>query len=128
MMTAEDSSAEMDLASARELVRSAIWPKVRDAFRASGKFAVYPPGDVRRLEYLDATTRAEIAAWVDGVKHIEEWSRVVMGKEVRALKAAHPGVYPEVLKFAPYFAGRTGDPTLRILKLKFPEAYKLCYC
>ena len=48
------------------------------------------------------------------------------GPTVRRLKADHPGVYPDVLRYAAYFAGRK-DVRRQLMKLKFPEAYELCY-
>ena len=115
----------MTMDEARELVKSPIWPQVRDVYLASGDFAVYPKGDPRRVEYLDAETRARIDLWLEALKHVEEWRTVVDGARVRELKAAYPGVYPEVMRYALYFAGRS-DPLPMLLKLKFPEAYELC--
>lgn len=116
----------MDLNDARALVASAFWPKVRDAFLATGAFEVYPKDDPRRLAYLDDGVRAEIDRWLEGVAHLDEWRKVVDGPAVRRLKADHPGVYPDVLRYAAYFAGRK-DVRRQLMKLKFPEAYELCY-
>ena len=115
----------MTMDEARELVKSPIWAKVRDAYLSSGTFVVYPRGDFRRLEYLDAETRRQIDLWLDALKHVAAWRTVVDGAQVRELKAAYPGVYPDVLRYALYFAGKA-DPLPTLLKLKFPEAYELC--
>ena len=48
----------MTMDEARNLVKSPIWAKVRDAYLATGSFTVYPKGDFRRIEYLDAKTRS----------------------------------------------------------------------
>ena len=121
---------------ARELIGSPIWPKVRDQFLATGEFAVYPKGDVRRLEYLDESVRREIALWQDGLRNASAWRTVVDGAKVRELKAKYPGVYPEAMRYYVYFehdlANATGDgfpetALRRLLKMKFPEAYALCY-
>lgn len=114
----------MDLDEARELVNGPLWPKVRDRFLATGEFAVYPQGDLRRVEYLDAETRSAIDRWMKGVLLLDDWRKVVDGKEVRRLKEAYPGVYPDLLRYAAYFAGGR-NPLEVLLKLKFPEAYKL---
>jgi len=114
----------MNLDEARELVNGPLWPKVRDRFLATGEFAVYPRGDLRRVEYLDEETRAAVDRWMQGVIRLDEWRRVVDGKEVRRLKGEYPGVYPEVLRYGAYFAGKK-NPLEVLLKLKFPEAYKL---
>ena len=124
----------MDLNEARALVNDErLWPKVRDAFLATGEFKVYPKGDLRRIELLDAETRATIDLWLEGLKRADEWKKVLDGEGVRKLKSDYPGVYPEVFRFGPYFArfekkGIKDNPeALRLLlKLKFPEAYELC--
>jgi len=114
----------MNLDEARELVNGPLWPKVRDKFLATGEFVVYPKGDLRRFEYLDGELCAEIDRWMEGVLHLGVWRRVLDGKEVRRLKNEFPGVYPEILRYEAYFAGKK-NPREVLLKLKFPEAYKL---
>lgn len=116
----------MDLNEARALVASPFWPKVRDDFLATGTFAVCPKDDPRRLAYLDESVRREIDCWLEGIARIDEWRKVVDGPTVRRLKADYPGVYPDVLRYAAYFAGRK-DVRRQLMKLKFPEAYELCY-
>jgi len=122
----------MTLTEARELVASPLWPKVRDLFRATGTFNVYPRGDVRRIEYLAPETRAAIDLWKKALCAVHGWRTIVDGAKVRALRAEYPGVYPEVLRYAAYFPKAPETPeaeaafTLKLLKLKFPEAYALC--
>lgn len=115
----------MTLDEARELVNGPLWPKVRDAFIAYGKFEIYPKGDLRRLDYLDREMREQIAAWQQAIPKIAEWRKVIDGAAVRQLKAENPGVYPEILRYALYLEGRE-DATRTLLKIKFPEAYALC--
>jgi len=117
----------MSLDEARKIVSSPLWPKVRDRFLATGEFVVYPPGDLRRVEFLDDETRRQLDLWMQGVIHVDEWRLVVDGKEVRRLKAEFPGVYPEIFRYAEYFKNRR-NPLEILLKLKFPEAYKICCC
>ena len=126
----------MDLNEARDLVNDErLWPKVRDAFLRTGEFKVYPKGDLRRIELLDAETRQAIDLWAEGLGKAAEWRLVLDGAKVRELKAAYPGVYPDVFRYLPYFA-RFDTKTVRdnpealklLLKLKFPEAYELCCC
>jgi len=114
----------MNLDEARELVNGALWPAVRERFLATGEFDVYSKGDLRRVEYLDDDLRAEIERWLEGVVHLEEWRKVVDGKEVRRLKEEYPGVYPEALRYGAYFVGKK-NPLEVLLKLKFPEAWKV---
>lgn len=116
----------MTIDEARELISSPIWPKVRENFLTTGEFCVYPSGDGRRLEYVDADTRAKIDLWLEGIEKAEEWKKVVDGESVRALKAKYPGVYPEVFRYSAYFAGKK-DKLQILLKMKFPEVYQLCY-
>ena len=117
---------DMTLDEARELVNGPLWPKVRDEFLATGTFAVYGKGDLRRLGYLEPSVRAEIELWLKAIPQLDSWRTVIDGKAVRQLKADYPGVYPEALRYQPYFAGAK-DVTRTLLKIKFPEAYRLCY-
>lgn len=123
----------MDLNEARELVKSPLWPKVRDSFLETGTLEVYPAGDLRRLAYLDQETRDRIELWKTALGSLADWRKVVSGTEVRALKAQFPGVYPEALRYEMYFR-KFGDlkkdfpeeAVKLLLKLQFPEAYELC--
>lgn len=124
----------MDLNEARELLKSPLWPKVRDEFLASGSFEVIPPGDLRRLKYLDAATRDAIESWKTALASLAEWRTVVDGAKVRELKAAYPGAYPEAFRYEMYFKKFGNlkrdfpeEAVKLLLKLKFPEAYELCY-
>lgn len=126
----------MTLEEARELVGSPIWDKVRDLYLASGTFTVHPEGDLRRLDYLDQGVRDEITLWQRGLREAEGWKTVVDGARVRELKAEFPGVYPEAMRYTAYFnkflAGAADGEfpaaaTKLLLKLKFPEAYELCF-
>ena len=123
----------MDLNEARELLKSPIWPKVRDNFLATGTFGVYPRNDLRRLAYLDASVREEIETWKQALAVCASWRRVVEGGQVRELKARFPGAYPEALRYEMYFkkfgdlsADFPEEAVRLLLKLKFPEAYALC--
>lgn len=116
----------MTLEEARELLGNRIWPRVRDRFLETGEFAVYPKGDLRRLDYLDAETRRRIALWQEAISKVDEWRTVVDGAKVRELREAYPGIYPEIFRYAAYFADGK-DVMMKLLKFKFPEAYELCY-
>lgn len=126
----------MTIGEARELIGSPVWPKVRDQFLATGEFMVYPKGDLRRLEYLDESVRRAIALWQEGLRNAAAWRTIVDGAKVRELKAKFPGVYPEVLRLAAYFERDLRDASgdafpevalRRLLRMKFPEAYELCF-
>ena len=125
----------MDLNEARALVEDErLWPLVRERFLKTGAFKVYPKGDLRRLELLDDETRAEIDRWAEGLERAEDWKKVLDGKQVKAIMAEYPGVYPDVFRYLPYFA-RFGTKDVKgnpealklLLKLKFPEAYGICF-
>ena len=125
----------MTVDEARDLIDSPIWPKVRDRFLETGEFCVYPIGDFRRLEYLDEAVRARIASWQEGLRLAPAWRKVVDGATVRELKAKYPDVYPEAMRYAAYFERELRDAPegefpesalRRLLKMKFPEAYRLC--
>ena len=124
----------MDMNEARELVGDEqLWPLVRDRFLESGEFKVYPRGDLRRIELLPPDWREAIGRWLDALTKLDEWKTKLGGEEVRAIQRDYPGVYPEVFRYAPYFA-RFGKENLKdneeavklLLQLKFPEAYELC--
>lgn len=115
----------MTIEEARTLVASPIWPKVREKFLATGEFAVYPAGDLRRIEYLDEKVRREIALWKEALEKCGEWLTVVDGAKVRELRERYPGVYPEVLRYRAYFPDGKVD-VMKLLKIKFPEALELC--
>ncbi len=116
----------MDLNEARALVRAPFWGKVRDDFLATGTFQVYPKDDPARMAYLDESVRRQIDLWMEGLAKVDAWRTVTDGPTVRRLKADYPGVYPEVLRYAAYFVGKK-DVRRQLMKLKFPEAYELCY-
>jgi hypothetical protein len=71
--------------------------------------------------------------WVEALKNAPDWKGIVEGDKVRELKSRYPGVYPEVFRYSAYFSKfKTIDPgnedfMMLLLKLKFPEVYKLCF-
>ena len=144
-------------------------------------FHTFPKDDWSRLLLLDGATLESIAKWLGALACADALRRVTDGATVRELKAALPGVYPEVFGYTMYFRefvprgdaeaqslqaevveegaslllsalsnlpaplvarfkfklpkGRCDSATLRgislssifkLLKLKFPEAYKVC--
>ncbi len=116
----------MDLSEARELVAAPYWPQVRDEFLATGTWTVYPKDDPRRRAYLPADVQTQIDRWLEAISKVDEWRLITDGARVRQLKADYPGIYPDVLRYAAYFVGKK-DVTRELMKLKFPEAYQICY-
>ena len=165
-------------------------PRVRrfvlDSLGVEPCFHAFPKDDGSRLMLLDGDTLMSVAKWLGALACAESLRRVTSGSVVRELKAALPGVYPEVFGYTMYFRdlaaknakdAKTADeilaagleilasavtgvseplvsrlkfkipknlcdlcvpcgeketssiafPTiLKLLKLKFPEAYSLC--
>lgn len=66
-------------------------------------FHMFPADDGSRLLLLPAETYKRLGLWLAALARAEELRSVISGARVRELKAALPGVYPEVLKVAPYF-------------------------
>ena len=68
-------------------------------------FHTFPKDDGSRLLLLDGATLESIAKWLGALACAEQLRRVTDGATVRSLKAALPGIYPEVFGFAAYFRG-----------------------
>ena len=125
---------ELDLKSARALVANELlWPRVRD-YLAAGKPLLDFSEPANRLELLGKDTRRQIALWLEALPKASQWKTVVDGATVRQLKADYPGVYPEIFRFLPYFAKfdlamAADQPEVLkcLLKLKFHDAFALCY-
>ena len=66
-------------------------------------FHDFPKGDWSRLALLDGETLFGIVKWLGALACAESMRRVTDGATVRALKAALPGVYPEVFSYTAYF-------------------------
>ena len=71
-------------------------------------FHAFPKDDWSRLVLLDGQTLELIVKWLGALACAENLRRVTDGKAVRELKAALPGIYPEVFGYTAYFA-RTGS-------------------
>ena len=67
-------------------------------------FHAFPKDDWSRLILLDGQTLELIVKWLGALTCAEDLRRVTDGKTVRALKAALPGIYPEVFGYTAYFA------------------------
>lgn len=66
-------------------------------------FHAFPKDDGSRLLLLDAATLDAIAKWLGALACAEALRKVTDGATVRNLRAALPGIYPEVFGFAAYF-------------------------
>ncbi|MBQ6330730.1 MAG: hypothetical protein IJI35_17050 [Kiritimatiellae bacterium] len=66
-------------------------------------FHNFPADDASRLLLQDAETFDAIAKWLGAVSNADRLRRVTSGSAVRELKAAMPGVYPDVFAYTAYF-------------------------
>ena len=125
---------DLTIDEARKMVANAdLWPQVRDYLVRGGEFELFPAGVKSRLKLVDSETLLKIDMWVEALKNAPDWKVIVEGDKVRELKSRYPGVYPEVFRYSAYFSKfKTIDPgnedfMMLLLKLKFPEVYKLCF-
>ena len=125
---------DLTIDEARKMVANAdLWPQVRDYLVRGGEFELFPAGVKSRLKLVDSETLLKIDMWVEALKNAPDWTGIVEGDKVRELKSRYPGVYPEVFRYSAYFSKfKTIDPgnedfMMLLLKLKFPEVYKLCF-
>lgn len=100
---------ETPLASADTHLLSS--PRVKRAILSSlgvePCFHTFPADDGSRLLLLDSGTLEAIAKWLGALACADKLRSVTDGKTVRALKAALPGIYPEVFGYTAYFRGLT---------------------
>ena len=66
-------------------------------------FHTFPKEDGSRLLLLDGATLESIAKWLGALACAAALRRVTNGATVRELKAALPGIYPEVFGYTMYF-------------------------
>jgi hypothetical protein len=125
---------DLTIDEARKMVANAdLWPQVRDYLVRGGEFELFPAGVKSRLKLVESETLSKIDMWVEALKNAPDWKGIVEGDKVRELKSRYPGVYPEVFRYSAYFSKfKTIDPgnedfMMLLLKLKFPEVYKLCF-
>ena len=72
-------------------------------------FHDFPAADASRLLLQDAETFDAIAKWLGAVSNADRLRRVTSGSAVRELKAAMPGVYPDVFAYTAYFGRFKSD-------------------
>jgi hypothetical protein len=125
---------DLTIDEARKMVANAdLWPQVRDYLVRGGEFELFPAGVKSRLKLVDSETLLKIDMWVEALKNAPDWKGIVEGDKVRELKSRYPGVYPEVFRYSAYFSkfkaidSDNEDFMMLLLKLKFPEVYKLCF-
>ena len=72
-------------------------------------FHTFPKDDGSRLALLDGATLESVVKWLGALALADELRRVTDGATVRALKAALPGVYPDVFGYVAYFGALGGE-------------------
>ena len=87
------------------LASSRVKRHVLSSLRITPCFHTFPKDDWSRLLLLDGATLEEIAKWLGAIACAGDLRRVTDGATVRELKAALPGVYPEVFGYTMYFKG-----------------------
>ena len=181
----DETSKPLNLETSKLLNLETSSPRVKryilESLGVGPCFHTFPKEDGSRLLLLDGATLESIVKWLGALACTEVLRRVTDGATVRGLKAALPGVYPEVFSYTMYFGefvsrrdaeaqglqtvvveegytlllsalsnvpsslvsrlkfklpkGLSVSASLRemklscifkLLKLKFPEAYKLC--
>ena len=76
---------------------------VLDSLGVEPVFHTFPKEDGSRLLLLDGKTLESIVKWLGALSCADALRRVTDGATVRELKAALPGVYPEVFGYTMYF-------------------------
>ena len=102
----------MTIEQARKFISSPAWASTKARLLAGADFVPYPADEVEL--YLAA------------IKDLPVIQKTIAKDKVAELKAKYGAAYPEVLSLAPYFRGKK-DPRKVLFKLKYPEAYELCY-
>ena len=102
----EDLLSRRD-AEAQSVLQETKSPRVKrfvlDSLHVEPCFHAFPKDDWSRLLLLDGATLESIAKWLGALVRAEELRHVTDGATVRALKAALPGIYPEVFGYTMYF-------------------------
>ena len=80
-----------------------IKKSILDSLGVAPCFHTFPKDDGSRILLLDGATIESIAKWLGALAYADALRRVTSGATVRELKAALPGVYPEVFGYTAYF-------------------------
>ena len=76
---------------------------ILDSLGVEPCFHAFPKEDGSRILLLDGATLESAAKWLGALACTEVLRRVTNGATVRELKAALPGIYPEVFGYTMYF-------------------------
>ena len=92
-----------DSASLREAKSPRIKRYILEALNVEPCFHTFPKEDGSRLLLLDGATLESVVKWLGALACTDVLRRVTNGATVRELKAALPGIYPEVFGYTMYF-------------------------
>ena len=92
-----------DSASLREAKSPRVKCYILEALNVEPFFHTFPKGDGSRLLLLDGVTLESVVKWLGALVCTDVLRRVTNGATVRELKAALPGIYPEVFGYTMYF-------------------------
>ena len=102
-----ESSAALSNFQTFKLPNLQTSPRVKrfilDSLGVAPCFHTFPKDDGSRILLLDGATIESIAKWLGALAYADALRRVTSGATVRELKAALPGVYPEVFGYTAYF-------------------------
>ena len=76
---------------------------ILDSLGVEPCFHTFPKDDWSRLLLLDGATIESVAKWLGAIFSVDALRHVTDGAAVRGLKAALPGIYPEVFGYTMYF-------------------------
>ena len=103
--------ASSDIARLLETVKPSNCQTVKqyvlDTLGIEPCFHTFPKDDGSRLLLLDGATLESLVKWLGALACSDALRKVTDGATVRALKAALPGVYPEVFGYIMYFKSLT---------------------
>ena len=101
----EDLDAPLASAVSRLMSSPRIKRAILSSLGVEPCFHSFPKDDWSRLLLLDGAMLESIAKWLGALVCADRLRGVTSGAEVRALKAALPGIYPEVFGYTAYFKG-----------------------
>ncbi len=79
-------------------------------------FHAFPKDDWSRLVLLDGATILDIVKWLGALACAPTLRTITSGAAVRELKAALPGIYPDVFGYTAYFKSKVESLTVESLK------------
>ena len=93
----------VDAATLREMKSPRVKRHVLSSLGVEPCFHAFPKEDGSRLLLLGGETLESVAKWLGALACADALRRVTSGATVRELKAALPGVYPDVFGYTMYF-------------------------